>query len=267
MSSSLILVAGYKLISREFLEMGDEQPQKRKFPWKTSYSNSTRKDVEERIGTTINRLHSTAITVQEMLALAGYKQDSDVQKIKDEVYSGVVRCLRVEGHETLMEPNANDLALFIIIPTIDGFIERTGRDTIHLFREKQVVSQDRETGGYEEFVVIDGIEVRKDRYIVIIETKRDSLGNAMGQCLLAMKDMGDSNHGGAVYGFVTTGVDWRMLRYDASDGSFLVSNRIEAVFDTMWRERDRWIRDFSVIVDCVYAALGDGGKVNQSAGK
>ena len=36
----------------------------------------------------------------------------------------------------------------------------------------------------------------------------------MGQCLLAMKDLGDSNKGGAVYGFVTTGDVWRMLRYD-----------------------------------------------------
>jgi len=54
---------------------------------------------------------------------------------------------------------------------------------------------------------------------------------------------------------VTTRVVWRMLRYDASDGSLLVSNRFDAVFDTMWRERDGWIRDFSVIVDCVYVAL------------
>ncbi|KAF8429509.1 hypothetical protein EV426DRAFT_123779 [Tirmania nivea] len=198
------------LVEESDKEMGDEPQKKRRFPWKTSYSDNFRKDV---IGTTIKHPHSTAIIVQEMLALAGYQQDSDVvKKIKDKVYSGVVRCLRVEGHETLTEPNANDLAMFIIIPTIDEFIEQTGRD-----RGKKVVSVDGETGGYEEFVVI-------------------------------------------VYGFITTGVVWRMLRYDAGDGSFLVSNRIEAVFDTMRRERERWIRDFSVIVDCVYAALGDRGR-------
>lgn len=242
--------------------MGDEQPQKkRKFPWRASYSNISRKDIEKRIGTTTNRLHSTAITVQEMLALAEYKEGSEVvMKIKKEVYREVVRYLRVEGHETLMESNTNDLVLFIIVPTIDEFIEQTGRDMVRLFREKQVVSEDGETGGYEEFFVVDGIEIMEEKYIFVIEAKRDSLGKAMGQCLLAMKDMGDSNHGGIVYGFVTTGDTWRMLRYDASDGSFLVSNKIEVAFDTMRREKERWIRDFSVIVDCVYAALNDGGK-------
>jgi len=244
--------------------MGDEQPQKkRKFPWKTSYSNNSRKDVENRIGTTIKRLHLTAITVQEMLVLAkmftltSYKEDSGVKKIKEEVYREIVRYLRVEGHDTLTESNANDLALFIIVPIIDGFIEQTGRDMVQLFRERQVVSEDGETSRYEEFV-INGIEITEEKYIFIVEAKRDSLGNAMGQCLLAMKDMGDSNHGGVLYGFITTGDTWRMLRYDVFDESFLMTNKIEVVFDTMRREQERWIQDFSVIVDCVYSALSDG---------
>ena len=38
---------------------------------------------------------------------------------------------------------------------------------------------------------------------------------------------------------------------------------IEVVFDTMRRERERWIRGFSGIVDCVYAALSDGGIVRE----
>ena len=45
-----------------------------------------------------------------------------------------------------------------------------------------------------------------------------------------MKDMGDSNHGGVVYGFATTGVSWRMLSYDGA--SFQVSEKVEAVFET-----------------------------------
>lgn len=250
--------------------MGDEQPQKkRKFPWKKSYSamSHTRKEVEERIGMTLRDLHSTAISVEEMLALARYNPDTEAMKAtKEEVYKGLARCLRVEGYETLMEANVNDLVLFIIHPTIDEFMQRTGRKTIQLFREKQLMAEDEETGGYEEFVVVDRIEITEERYILIIEAKRESLGAAMGQCLLAMKDLGDSNHGGVAYGFVTTGDSWRMLRYD-SDRSFLVTNKIEAVFDTMGRDEKKWMREFSVIVDCVYAALGDGGKVNRSGEK
>jgi len=48
----------------------------------------------------------------------------------------------------------------------------------------------------------------------------------MDHCLLAMKDMGDSNLGGVVNGFVDTGNSWRMLRYDMSDVSFLMTNKV-----------------------------------------
>ena len=80
-------------------------------------------------------------------------------------------------------------------------------------REKQLIAEDGETGDYEELLVIDGIEITEENYILIIEAKRESLGVAMGHCLLAMKDMRGSNHshGGVVYGFVTTGDSWRML--------------------------------------------------------
>jgi len=80
--------------------MGDEQQKQKKRSFRGRHH--IRKDMGERIGTTIKLLHSTAITAQEMLALAGYKQDLDVKKIKNEVYKGVVRCLRVEDHENLM---------------------------------------------------------------------------------------------------------------------------------------------------------------------
>jgi len=38
------------------------------------------------------------------------------------------------------------------------------------------MAEDEETGGYEEFVVVDRIEITEERYILIIEAKRDSLG-------------------------------------------------------------------------------------------
>ncbi|KAF8416553.1 hypothetical protein BGX38DRAFT_760450 [Terfezia claveryi] len=81
----------------------------------------------------------------------------------------------------------------------------------------------------------------EERYIFIIEAQRESLGDAMGHCLLAMKDMGDSNHGGVLYEFVATGDSWRMLRYES-----LKTNKIEVVFDTMSRKKERWLSSFSV---------------------
>ncbi|RPB25755.1 hypothetical protein L211DRAFT_782464, partial [Terfezia boudieri ATCC MYA-4762] len=49
------------------------------------------------------------------------------------------------------------------------------------------------------------------KYIFIIEAKRDSLGAAMKPCLLSMKDLGDGNHGGVVFGFIATGESWKKL--------------------------------------------------------
>ncbi|KAF8424381.1 hypothetical protein EV426DRAFT_716999 [Tirmania nivea] len=49
------------------------------------------------------------------------------------------------------------------------------------------MAEDEETGGYEEFVLIDRIEVMEERYILINEAKRESLGAAMvGGCYVMM---------------------------------------------------------------------------------
>jgi hypothetical protein len=48
-----------------------------------------------------------------------------------------------------------------------------------------------------------------------------------------MKDMRDVNDGGEVYGFVTTGETWRMLKYDGK--SFTL---ITVAFASMEREMD-----------------------------
>lgn len=52
--------------------------------------------------------------------------------------------------------------------------------------------------------MVDLILVSKERFVLVIEGKKSSLGEAKKQCLLAMKDMGDNNSAYTVYGFVTT---------------------------------------------------------------
>jgi len=66
---------------------------------------------------------------------------------------------------------------------------RTGRDKVRLAREKKIVADDLETGGAEEFVVLDEVDLGKERYLFIVEAKRSSLGAAMGQYLVSMKDI------------------------------------------------------------------------------
>lgn len=64
---------------------------------------------------------------------------------------------------------------------------------LRLSREKEIISVDSETGGMEEFVMVDVISVMERNFVFVTESKRASLGEAMKQCLLAMKDMRDNN--------------------------------------------------------------------------
>ena len=66
--------------------------------------------------------------------------------------------------------------LFILAPTLQDFRRRT----VKLFKEKQPLSTDTETGGFEEFVVVDAISVRHQKHILVVEGKRVSLSAAMG---------------------------------------------------------------------------------------
>ena len=66
---------------------------------------------------------------------------------------------------------------------------------------------------------------------------RDSTGNAMRQCLLSMKDAGGRNGRGAVYGFVTPGLQWRVIRYDGP--YFLVADEFSALFAAAGRDREQ----------------------------
>jgi len=90
-----------------------------------------------------------------------------------------------------------------------------------------------------------------------VEAKRSSLGQALKQCLLALKDMGDINGDGKVYGFVTTGKSWQMVEYDGV--SFRMTEEMIVLFSKMHENEKRWLSSHSVIVGCLNFALNNGG--------
>ncbi|KAI5839539.1 hypothetical protein DFP73DRAFT_587459 [Morchella snyderi] len=238
--------------------MGDDNTlKKRKLKWTIAYSKMTIPEAEQRLGIS---LQLRAIPVHRMLERAKPAAGGDaILKTKQRVYDAIVDYLEMEGYPTEANPdfkeaNISDLVLYIIGPILTDFRRTTGRK-IRLAREKEIASTDSETGGYEEFVMMDLISVTEKRYILVIEGKKRSLGEAMKQCLLAMKDMRDNNGGGEVYGFVTTGESWRMISYD---GTFQMTNKMDVIFDTMDEEKELWMKDYSILVDCMYAALSNG---------
>ncbi|RPA93683.1 hypothetical protein L873DRAFT_1629731, partial [Choiromyces venosus 120613-1] len=104
---------------------------------------------------------------------------------------------------------------------------------------------------------MDQVSVRSERFVLFIQGKRSSVGEAMKQCLLSLKYMRDNNGGGKVYGFVMTGETWQMFRNNGT--SYQLSEQMDVLFDTMGKDRERWMKDYSILVDCMFGALSNGG--------
>ncbi|KAF8439592.1 hypothetical protein BDZ91DRAFT_755703 [Kalaharituber pfeilii] len=248
--------------------MGDDITNKRRKPrWATSYSNMTIREAEKRLGIRMDELEQ--VPVDEMLAKYRAQGPYDMDKMKamkEKVYERVLEYLDMEGYPTeasvgFKEANISDLVLYMIGPILSDFKRRMGRN-IRLEREKEIISVDEETGGREEFVVMDRIEVTEERFVLIIEAKKSGTGEAMKQCLLSLKDARDNNGPGEVFGFVTTGKQWQMIRYDGT--SFVVTEEFAALFGTMEVNEKRWIDNYSDVVDCMYFALSNGGIGNKN---
>ncbi|KAA8897598.1 hypothetical protein FN846DRAFT_893009 [Sphaerosporella brunnea] len=112
--------------------------------------------------------------------------------------------------------------------------------------------------GHEEFVLVDRISMAEQTLVLVFEAKSSSIGEAMKQCLLAMKDMSDNNEGcggkHAMYGFITE--SWRMMRNDGKE--FGLTRKIDILFTGMERDKELWMKQYSVLVDYVNVALTNG---------
>ncbi|RPA91459.1 PLP-dependent transferase [Choiromyces venosus 120613-1] len=232
---------------------------RRNLGWTTSYSKITIREAENLLGI---RLALRGIPVKQMLeGKHGLLGPDAILEAKREVYKGLVRYLDAEGYPTESDPdfkeaNINDIVAFTIYPILALFKHETTRK-LHLSREKEIISKDSSTSGMQEFVVMDYISHNEMKYILIVEAKKVSLGDARKQCFLSLKDMRDCNGGGTVYGFITIGDSWRMISFD---GEFKLSNKIELLFDSMGEDEEQWMADYSILVECLNVALSNGAK-------
>ncbi|RPA92424.1 hypothetical protein L873DRAFT_1817612, partial [Choiromyces venosus 120613-1] len=233
----------------------------------TAYSKVTMQEAEKRLGFMVREFEKNAISVSHLLAqykpeIEGLGKD-EIQKTKEQVYDNIVQFIEGEGYPTesdedFKEANVNDLVLLIILPILTAFRRKTGRN-LYLQREKEIIAADSETGGYQEFVMVGFIGVGNQKFVFVVEAKKSSVGQAKRQCLLAMKDIADRNGGGVVYGFVTTGEEWQMFRYDST--VFTQTCKFQALSQNMTQEKGTWMKEASIVVDCIHAALRSGGFV------
>ncbi|PUU76419.1 hypothetical protein B9Z19DRAFT_1088385 [Tuber borchii] len=193
---------------------------------------------------------------------AGLREEQ-LSETKEKVYRQIVQYVECEGYPTesdedFREANINDLVYSILAPIVADFRKSTGRN-IYLRREKQITALDCRAYGYQEFVLVDLIGLENEKYVFVVEAKKSSLGEAKRQCLLAMKDMGDRNGRGVIYGFVTTGEQWQMLQYDGT--VFSQTDHLLVLFRGVGQRKEKWMNEASIIVDCIHAVLRSGGFV------
>jgi len=235
---------------------------KRKMEYECSYSEMTLAAAEKRLDLDFQTFVSEATSVDRMLAetrgIALGTEEDETKGTKKKVWSHIVQYLNFEGYPTDACPdftraNVNDLILYIMGPILWDFNIELDEGNARLRREKEIISPDSKTGGYGEFVVVEEPWIGED-FVLIIESK-PCLGDAIKHCLLAMKDMWSINSKGKVYGFVTTGEDWRMLSYDGT--RFEMTDKF-TVLSTA-KPTEQQMKEVSVLVDCIIAALRSGG--------
>jgi len=226
----------------------------------------SKKATEKRLHLRIYNFIKASQPVEEILRLRG-KAKYDVSDTKEKVYARLVEYLKCEQYPSITEDefkaaNVYDIVNAVLLPTLSDFQDKSQCDDITLYREKEIVSVDEETDGMEEFVFMDVIsstdEEEQCAYVLVVEVKRSNSAAAFSQLLLSLRDMRDTNgEKGVVYGFTTTGEDWQMVRYD---GNFQLTEKL--MFSRMRESKERWIKEFSGIVDLMYIALEAGGGGN-----
>ena len=87
--------------------------------------------------------------------------------------------------------------------------------------------------------MMDFISVGEGKLVFVAEAKSSSVGEAMKQCMLAVKDLGGSSDVGGVYGFATWRETWQMLSYG---GTFQMERKMHVLFGGI---------QHSVLADCM----------------
>ena len=212
---------------------------------------------------------SRTITVDRILAEANLKRGikdigSDaIKRTKEKVYARIVEYLELKayplGHLSNFTENAiHDLVLSILSPILADFKKETGHN-IQLQRKAELIWIDSETRHFEEqqFIMVDKISIKKQSFVLIIEGDLDCHRDMIKLCCLMMRDMWNNNRKGEVYGFVTSGDIWKIMRYDGT--TFQMAEKFYAKFSSMGKAKDRWMKENSILVDCITAALRSGG--------
>ena len=213
----------------------------------TEYAKMTQAEAETKLNISIDKLPT--ISLEEMLGSIPKVSSS----LKCLVYEKIVGSSTLKYPTGLPEsgwvtPKAGDLVLFAIMPVLS--------DIICTFELKAAMYRAQTMD--KEFQELEGttlIKLAEERHALIIEAKQNNTLSGLKQLLLGMKDVVE--HSGPArkvyYGYTTTGAAWRMVDYDGKD--FRISPEMHLVFDGLAENKDKWLKDYSKVIDCLHFGL------------
>ena len=189
---------------------------------------------EKRLGLMFYEFEKHAISASQMLADAKPEikglGEEQVQCTKETVFNNIIELVEGEGYPTEFEDNCNNvrvrgLVYSILVPILIAFRGETGR-------EVRLQRGNRKEG---DTISANFVGFGDRKFVFVVEAAKSSIWQAKKACMLALKEMGDNNPAGVVYGLVTSGDAWEIIRYQHK--IFTQTDTIQVVFRTMERDK------------------------------
>jgi hypothetical protein len=164
---------------------------KRKCP--VSFSNLSQREAERILGFQFIDFYDSQIEIERFITTTA------PQELKKTMFDRLIACIVSEGfpvatihpmNESVVKANVG-----LILQSMVSYSKLTmNRNDLRLVREKQISSKDQQVRGNMDLVLMQTINLEADRYIFVVEAKRDALESGLTQLLLALKCMWDVNN-------------------------------------------------------------------------
>ncbi|CAF1683160.1 unnamed protein product [Rotaria sp. Silwood1] len=226
---------------------------KREKKYKTSFLNVSQEEAESILGFELIKFYASQMPIEQFITTTAPEQ------LKKKIFERLIDCIVSEGFPEPALPLFNESVVtdnigMILIAMVSYFKLTMGRDDLRLSREKKIIRKDEQFGGNMEFVRIQKINVGKNCYVLVVETKGDSVGKGLTQLLLALKSMCKINNDKKlVYGFLTTAIQWQLVIYDGQ--TWKLSELSTVLLANMRKQEDRWLKNNTQILDVIYSIL------------
>jgi hypothetical protein len=234
--------------------MADTEPSsKRQKKYITSFSYVSQEEAESTLGFELGEFYDCQIPIEQFITTTA------PEELKKTIFERLIDCIESKGFpepsiSTMDESLVTDNVVLILQAMVSHCKFTMNRGGLKLSRENQIISKDEQVGGNIEFIIIQNINVRNTRYVIVVEAKRDSLGKGLTQLLLPLKSMWEINNDQKlVYGFVTTAIGWQLVTYDGQ--TWKLSERSTVIIPNMRNKEDQWLKNYTQILDVIYSIL------------